>query len=921
MSVEKLMLTIYIDNQPYQVKEGDNLLHAVLSLGLNLPYFCWHPAMGSVGACRQCAVKQFRDENDTRGRLVMACMTPVAEGMRISLTDPQARDFRASVVEFLMVNHPHDCPVCDEGGECHLQDMTVMTGHNYRDYRFEKRTFRNQYLGPFVNHEMNRCIACYRCVRFYRDHAGGHDLDVFAAHDHVYFGRAADGVLESEFSGNLVEVCPTGVFTDKTFKQHYTRKWDLTTAPSVCINCAVGCNTLPGERYDTLRRIRNRYNYDVNGYFLCDRGRYGYEFVNSDLRIRQPLQRTARASSAAQATRESAVQQAAAHIAGSKPAIGIGSPRASLEANFALRALVGPDRFYLGMAEQEASLVALALRILQEGPVRTPSLREIGEADAVLILGEDLTNTAPMIDLAVRQAALRQPRVAAQKLGIDAWNEAALREAIQNQKGPLFIATTDAVKLDEIATTTYRAAPDDLARLAQAVAAAFDPAPTAPVGLADEVKQLAGQIAEALRGAERPVVISGTGSGSVALLQGAANVAWALQGAGRTPQLSLVVPEANSLGLALMGGGGLDAAFQAVKDGKAGAVVILENDLYRRADAASVDAFLSGAEHVVVIDHLSNRTTAAADVVLPAGTFAESDGTLVNNEGRAQRFYQVFVPVGEIQESWRWLRDILAGTGRSAEGGWQNLDQIVAALVEALPVFRPIQDVAPPATFRIAGQKIPRQTIRFSGRTAIRANISVHEPKPPDDPDSPLTFSMEGFDGEPPAELITHFWAPGWNSNQAVNKFQEEIAGPLRGGPEGKRLIEPRVGAAAGYFSASPAAFAARSGEWLLVPLYHIFGSEELSVLSPGVAERVPQPYLALRAEDAARLQVVDGAEVSLTLESATLPLQVRISPALPEGAAGLPVGLAAMPALSLPAWGTITASTEKGTVYKGAKA
>ena len=111
-----------------------------------------------------------------------------------------------------MINHPHDCPVCEEGGECHLQDMTVMTGHVYRRYRFKKRTFRNQYLGPFINHEMNRCIACYRCVRFYRDYAGGRDFDVFAAHDHVYFGRHEDGTLESEFSGNLVEVCPTGVF-------------------------------------------------------------------------------------------------------------------------------------------------------------------------------------------------------------------------------------------------------------------------------------------------------------------------------------------------------------------------------------------------------------------------------------------------------------------------------------------------------------------------------------------------------------------------------------------------------------------------------------------------------------------------------------------------------------------------------------
>src|SRR5690625_4107522 len=140
------MATIYIDNLPFEVDRKDNLLHACLSLGFNLPYFCWHPALGSVGACRQCAIKHFKDEKDNQGRLVMSCMTAVTEGMRISIDHPEAKAFRASIIEWLMTNHPHDCPVCEEGGECHLQDMTVMTGHTYRRYRFNKRTHNNQYL-------------------------------------------------------------------------------------------------------------------------------------------------------------------------------------------------------------------------------------------------------------------------------------------------------------------------------------------------------------------------------------------------------------------------------------------------------------------------------------------------------------------------------------------------------------------------------------------------------------------------------------------------------------------------------------------------------------------------------------------------------------------------------------------------------
>ena len=238
------MPTIYIDNNPYEVKAGKNLLEASLTLGFDLPYFCWHPALGSVGACRQCAIKIFKDEKDTQGKLMMSCMESVKDGLRVSINDTTAKAFREQVIEWLMTNHPHDCPVCDEGGSCHLQDMTVMTGHDYRKYRYKKRTYRNQYLGPFIHHEMNRCIQCYRCVRYYHDYAGGDDLNGFAAHSHVYFGRETDGVLQSPFSGNLAEVCPTGVFTDKTLKEHYTRKWDLTTAPSVCQHCSVGCNII-----------------------------------------------------------------------------------------------------------------------------------------------------------------------------------------------------------------------------------------------------------------------------------------------------------------------------------------------------------------------------------------------------------------------------------------------------------------------------------------------------------------------------------------------------------------------------------------------------------------------------------------------------------------------------------------------------
>jgi len=902
------MVRIYIEGKPYEVEEGQNLLQACLSLGFNVPYFCWHPAMGSVGACRQCAVKQFKDEKDTRGKIVMSCMTPAEDGTRISIDDPDVRAFRASVIEWLMANHPHDCPICDEGGECHLQDMTVMTGHNYRRYRFPKRTHRNQDLGPFLNHEMNRCIQCYRCVRFYRDLAGGRDFNVFASHDHVYFGRNRDGVLENEFSGNLVEVCPTGVFTDKTLKEHYTRSWDLQTAPSICVHCAVGCNTLPGERYGVLRRIRNRYHHDVNGYFLCDRGRYGYTFVNSDRRIRRALMREERGAELLPVSRETALDHAASFLRDGKRVIGIGSPRASLEANFALRRLVGPECFHLGLSRTEHRLVTQSLKIMEEGPARVPSLRDAAKADVVLVLGEDVTNTAPMLAFALRQRVPGNAAGAAERLHIQQWNDAAFRQVVQEEKATLFLAVTGETRLDEVATRIHRDAADGLARLGFAVAANIADGPPAVPGLTKQEAAWVEEVARSLKSAERPLVVSGAGCGSVAVIQAAANVAWALCATGRPAHLCLSLQECNTLGVGLLRGKGLDAALQAARQGEADTLVVLENDLYQRAEASSVEDLLGKVRHVVVIDHVNHATCSRADVVLPAATFAEAPGTLVSQEGRAQRFFQAFKPDGDIQASWRWVGDLMTASGREAGEGWASLDEVTSALAGTNPLLAPVEEAAPPASYRLMGSRIPRQAHRYTGRTAMRAHIGVHEPKQPEDPDSALAYSMEGCEGQPPSALIPRFWIPGWNSVQALNKFQDEVGGPLRGGDPGRRLIEPSGGQGLPYFQEVPDPFEPKDGTWLVVPMHHIFGSEELSMLTPGIAQRAPRPYLAVNRHDAEHLQAADGDEVELSLGGTVYRLRLLSMAGLPRGLAGIPAGLPGLRGLDLPASATIRA-------------
>ena len=893
------MATIFIDNKAYEVPSGRNMLETCLTLGFDLPYFCWHPALGSVGACRQCAVKLYKDADDKKGRLVMSCMEPVTDKQRISIADPEAKEFREHVIEWLMTNHPHDCAVCDEGGSCHLQDMTVMTGHNYRRFQYKKRTYQNQYLGPFVNHEMNRCIQCYRCVRFYKDTAGGDDLDVFASRNKVYFGRHEDGVLENEFSGNLTEVCPTGVFTDKTLKEHYTRKWDLTMAPSVCHHCSLGCNTIAGERYGELRVIMNRYHGEVNGYFICDRGRYGYQHVQAPDRIRR-----ARIDG-----KDASLQQALNEVSrickpGSK-VIGIGSPRASLQSNFALKSLVGKDNFYHGVSDEEHRLTDLAIRILKDGNVEAATIKDVEHADAVLVLGEDLTNTAPRLALAVRQAGKQSFLPAINKIGVPSWNDAAVREIIQDKTGSVFIATLEPTKLDDCASAVFRAAPDDLGRFGQAIAHLMEETVPEVLGLSEETRDLVERIAVALLRADRPVIISGTSLANQAVMKAAANIAWALHRKNSHARLAFTFAECNSLGLALMGGRRLDSAFDAVRNGHADTVIIMENDLYRHSRKELADKILSQCRNVIVFDCLPNATVEKASVVIPAGTFAESDGTLVNNEGRAQRFFQVFEPANDIQESWRSILNIGDLMSHPRVMRWKNFEELTRALAGEEPLLSGVDKVTPPADFRIAGQRIPREPHRYSGRTAMQANVHVSEPKPPVDSDSALSYTMEGYRGVPPSSMIPFFWWPGWNSVQSVNKYQQEVGGPLSGGDPGVRLIHC-TNDSPKFFTDIPEPFKSMEGRLWLLPTYHIFGSEELSARSAVLQERIPEAYLLISEASRVEMDIREGELLTFEVAGRTYSLPLKFSPTLQKGVAALPLGIAGIPYVDLPSWALI---------------
>ncbi|NQU41854.1 molybdopterin-dependent oxidoreductase, partial [bacterium] len=515
------------------------------------------------------------------------------------------------------------------------------------------------------------------------------------------------------------------------------------------------------------------------------------------------------------------------------------------------------------------------------------------------------TNTAPRIDLAIRQAALSQPKLTANKRGVPDWNDKGVRAVIQTDRGPVFIATPYPTKLDKPAREAHRCLPAEMTGIALGVANALGDSALDTGSLSSEAQIFINNVAEGLRTAERPVIIAGTTLGNIALFRAAARLAAALSKETRPCGLRFVLPECNTLGSALVGGKPLSEGLGTLSDGKADTLLVLENDLYRRAPKDVVDKALAAAKNIIVLDHLQTPTTDKATVTLPAGTFAESDGTLVNHEGRAQRFFQVFSPTDPILESWRWLGRISAQTGKGTE--WTNLDAVCLAASQAIPLLGPIPQAAPLSDARWLNQKIPRQSARYSGRTAMLAHINVSEGKPPEDPDTPYTFTMEGYQGHLPGSVANRYRAPGWNSVQALNKFQQEVGGELTGGTPGARLFEPPDSPTGQIEVETPERFSESSGTLLFVAMPRIYGSEELSARSTPVAQRIPEPFVALSPEDALALSLEeDATAIVRPQQGGELRLKVRITEGMARGAAGISTGLPGIPFIQLPNSGKI---------------
>ena len=383
----------------------------------------------------------------------------------------------------------------------------------------------------------------------------------------------------------------------------------------------------------------------------------------------------------------------------------------------------------------------------------------------------------------------------------------------------------------------------------------------------------------------------------------ALNIAATLRNAGSNVMLSMALPECNSMGLALMPGRSFEELFSTEK--KIDKLVVAENDLYRRASEESIDKLFNNCKQVIVLDHLINKTTQKSDILLPAATFAESEGTLVNNEGRAQRYYKALNNKDEVKESWRWIVDLMNAGISDKSVSWDRVDDVLESMAAELQVFSKLRNYTPDADFRMLNTKIPRQTFRYSGRTAMTANISVSEPKPPQDKDSPLAFSMEGQHEDPPSSLVPFYWTPGWNSVQALYiKYTEEPDSSLRGGDPGIRLFESDGSSGNFSFKQEVQDSDIKKGEFVIVPFYQIFGSEELSSSSPPVIQKIKEPFILINQKDADNLHLADGDQVQVEISEIKINVRIKTGNDIQQGMAALSVNLPGMPFIELPGKG-----------------
>ncbi len=656
------MVSIEVDGQTLEVPKGSMLIEATDKAGVDIPRFCYHKKLSIAANCRMCLV-----DVEKAPKPLPACATPVMDGMKVYTESRRARDAQQGVMEFLLINHPLDCPICDQGGECELQDLAMGYGRSVSRFTERKRSVKDKNLGSLVATDMTRCIHCTRCVRFLDEIAGTNELGGIGRGENMEISTFVARSVDSELSGNIIDLCPVGALTNKPFR-FSARAWELTAHPAVATHDSLGSNLWYHLRRGEIMRAVPQDNETVNESWLADRDRYSHFGLRHDNRAATP--EVKRGGNWQAVDWESALSMVKGIVGDCREHHGadeiaiLASPQAVTEDYFAL------SQFAQALGGANIDYRLRTLDASDNGMAHSSiPLASLSTADAVLLVGSNLRHEQPLLAQRIRQAWRHNNAEIHTLNAVDYdWHFDTVNDLLA---GPQQWLT----ELGGILRAAYAAVDQDL------------PADTLGKWLlkrnSTEQHQ---QIAESLKGAERAVLVFGAQSAmhpkaghlrqllrQLAIICGAERIELDYAANGYGAQLASAVPA----------GGSLLTDDLATRHKR----VVILHDVDPALDAADPQALMDAchkADHVIALSsYLTNSLRELADVVLPLAAAAETGGTMYNLEGRMQRFFGASKPVGEARAGWKVVRVLSEQLGLD-NCAWQSEKQFQQSMDEVL---------------------------------------------------------------------------------------------------------------------------------------------------------------------------------------------------------------------------------------------
>ena len=617
------MPTLTINGTEVTVEPGTTVLQACEQLDIEVPRFCYHERLSIAGNCRMCLVDMERSPKP-----IASCAMPAGDGMVIHTDTERVKKAREGVMEFLLVNHPLDCPVCDQGGECDLQDQSVAFGSGHGRFDENKRAVEDKNMGPLIATTMTRCIHCMRCVRFSDEIAGVKDMGAIGRGDHTEVVTYLDSVLDTELSGNVIDLCPVGALTSKPYA-FTARSWELKSHPSIDVMDAVGSNINVDTRDGAVMRVLPRIHEDVNEEWISDKTRFAYDGIKKRRLDRPYVRKNGKLEEASWGEAFAAVKNGLKGVKGDEIA-GLVGDTADMESMFALKGLLAS----LGSNRVEARQDGAALDAsIRAGYLMNTGIAGIEDADYLLLIGTNPRAEAPLVNARIRKTTVKKGL----KVG----------------------------RIGAEADLTY--AVEDFGNDASLVKSA---------------KGGRHAISKLLKAAEKPMII--IGQAALARADGAAILKMARDLADKYcvkadwngfNVLHTAASRVGALDLGLTAEGGIDAVLADAHEGKLKAAFLLGADEFDSSALAKTFTVYLGTH--------GDEGVKNADVILPGATYTEKAGTYINTEGRVQQAEKASVAPGDAREDWTILRALSDIVGETLP--YNTLAELRAMMVKAAP--------------------------------------------------------------------------------------------------------------------------------------------------------------------------------------------------------------------------------------------